>query len=114
MLGQIGISILVLMLFVFAVNGIAGVIISVVFLTNKMYGHCAKSIIYLFLLGITTTFTALPFLKMHGSYSDTDRALIIAFCLINIALILLYFITRIKALISVGKEKTRGNSADVV
>ena len=106
MLGQIGISILVLMLCAYAINVIFGIIISVVFLFKNIHGESVKSIIYLFLLGVTTILTSLPFLKMHGSYSDADRILIIAFCLINIGLIFLYFVTRIKTIVRVSNEKS--------
>ena len=98
MLGEIGISILVLMLFVFALNAVFGIIVSIVLATKRMYTQSVKSIIYLIGLGVTTILASLPFLRMHGSYSDLDRVLIIVFCLFNIALILVYIVTRLKAL----------------
>jgi len=106
MLEGIAVSILVIMLSAFAISAVFGILISLVFLIKKMYSNFLKAIIYLFFLGITTILTSLPFLKMHGSYSDTDRILMIAFCLMNIALIVLYLVTRIRILVNHSKQKS--------
>ncbi|MBI1425036.1 MAG: hypothetical protein GC149_16440 [Gammaproteobacteria bacterium] len=98
MLGSLGLGILSFMLAMYALTVVYGLSFAVVYMTKKLGMHAVRTIAYVILLALTTALTALPFLKMHGSYSDTARWLIILLCLANIILMLVFAISRVKVL----------------
>ena len=98
MLGSLGLGILSFMLAMYALTVVYGLSFAIVYVTKKMGTHAVRTIAYVILLALTTALSALPFLKMHGSYSDMDRWLIILLCLANIILMLVFAISRVKVL----------------
>jgi hypothetical protein len=104
MLGDLGLGVLLFMLSMYALTVVYGLVFAIVYVVKKMGRLAVRTIAYIFLLGMTTALCATPFLKMHGSYSDTDRILIILFCLINIFLMVLFAVSRVIALSKAGNQ----------
>lgn len=107
MLGNLGLAILSFMLAMYALSVVYGVIFAIVYLMKKLGMHAARTIAYVLLLGMTTALSAAPFLKMHGSYSDMERLLIISFCVANIILMILFAITRVKVLAKASSQASQ-------
>jgi hypothetical protein len=94
MLRDVLLSVLLFMLSMYALTILYGVVFAIVYATKKMYRHVANTIAYVILLGLTTAMCALPFLKMHGNYSDMERVFILLFCILNIFLMILFAVSR--------------------
>lgn len=104
MLGNLGLAILSFMLAMYALSVVYGVIFSIVYMVKKLGMDAVRTIAYVLLLGITNLLSAIPFLKMHGSYSDMERLVIIAFCVTNILLMIIFAISRVKVLNKAGAQ----------
>lgn len=107
MLGNFGLAILSFMLAMYALNVLYGVIFTIVYLVKKMGMDAAKTIAYVILLGMTTALIAAAFLKMHGSYSDMERLMIILLCVVNIILMIIFAITRVKVLAKAANQTSQ-------
>jgi len=98
MLGEFVMLYLALMAFTYFVV----VIICVWSIVISIYRRLLKQALISFIFGVLTTITsiisALPFLKMHGSYSDGDRWLLIGLVSINMAFMIFVISSRFKVL----------------
>ena len=98
MLAQTGFTVLTFMLVIYVMGALLGVVLAVVCAVQKKMAQALKTTLYLMLLTLSTIMSAAPFLRMHGSYHDGEKLGIILFCLLNIIFIIVFVITRIKAL----------------
>lgn len=98
MLGHIGFTILTFMLVIYVIGALLGLVCVVIYAAQKMTGQALKTMLYLSALTLSTVMSAVPFLRMHGSYADGEKLGILLFCLLNILLMVIFSISRIMAL----------------
>ena len=98
MLAKIGIFVLIIMIISYIITATFGVYCAGLHLVKKHIGRAIRTMLYLLLLIGTTIICIVPFLRMHGSYDDIDRLIIIFLCLANILLMAFFIKTRIKIL----------------
>ena len=77
----------------------------VFYLTNNSTFHAIKTLVYLMLLTATTIICALPLLRMHGNYNQSDKIQILTIWIINVILIMLFIITRAKIIKRINTKK---------
>lgn len=94
MLGEIGIAFLIIMVVAYLAGLPVNLYCLFSCLVRKRFLHALKTLVYLVLVTFGTLLCILPFLKMHGSYTDTERLAIIALCAANLGFILLVAFTR--------------------
>ena len=70
------------------------------FAVRHAWGEAFKSLLYAFLISISTVIAFLPALAMHTSFTDLDRLFIFGWWLVNILLMILYAVMRARRLMS--------------
>lgn len=108
MLGELGIWLLGLMAAAYGGGIIAGVwaLIRSAFVNARL---AFLSIMSMAVITLTSLICALPFLKMHGSYSDLDRLMIMSLVAANIALIV--FVARSLIRASIGLDANTASAS---
>jgi len=107
MLADIGPSVLLLMLAVFAFSVVFGLICMLLLLTQRQRIEALKTLFYLLLLTASTAAVVLPTLKMHGSYSDTERLLLLLSHLANLLLMAGFIRSRFRLIAAIRKRHAR-------
>ena len=98
MLGEIALILYVLMALVYLGGSILCIWSLFKFLLTSKAKQAFISLFFIALMTVTSVFCALPAMKMHGSYSDGDRLLIIGLVASNIALMIFIIRSRYRTL----------------
>lgn len=112
MLGELGIWLLGLMATAFGGSFLVGSWALIRSASRKQARLAILSFMSMAVITITSLFCALPFLKMHGSYSDRDRLIIIALVVANTALILFIARSLIRTIIGLDANMASASPTD--
>ena len=104
MLGEIGVLLLVLMAHVYLGGAIVGIWALFSCISNKLIKQALISFFSVVVITTTSLFCVLPFLKMHGGYSDQERIMIISLVAANIAFMIFISISRIRLILKINAK----------
>ena len=110
MLNTFGLAILSFMLAMYLLSVVYGVIFAILFVVKKRTMDAVRTIAYVILLGMTTVLSSIPFLNVHGSHGDLNRLLLIIFSVVNIVLMFIFAMSRLKVLNSGSTQTSQAST----
>ena len=112
MLADLGLPILLLMLGLLALNLLFGLVAMLLYLSRRHPADAARTFLYLLIITASSAASTYPTLRMHGSFSDMDRLLLLGWHLGNVLAMLLFLASRLRLILRSRRKNTQQQGDD--